>query len=437
MRAIIEFLKRFDYLVFLPIVVLLTFSVFFVYSAGINSYGLSVSNEWQKQIMWASIGMMLFFTLTVIDYQRYRDMAVVIYIVNLVLLLAVLIIGTKISGAKRWLGIGPFGIQPAEFAKIGFILIIARFLSSYGRNPRHASTLGISGFLVMLPMILILRQPDFGTSMVFLAILGMMLFMAGGSALLLTFFVTVIAWFLLLIFFPLYFDLVKERDIWLTTLLSSPYWLGWVGAVTLVIIVTSLAGWFTYRKWIYLISVYLSSSFGLAVGLTWLAHQRFQPYQWDRLRVFVNPQIDPLGAGWHILQSLTAIGSGGVYGRGYLGGVHSHNQFLPEQSTDFIFSIILEETGFIGAVVLLLAYGTLLLRLLFLMSKARDKFSMLVIGGTFSLLLIHVWINIGMVIGLMPIKGVPLFLLSYGGSSVLSMMILLGIVSSISLRQYR
>lgn len=436
MKAIIDFFKRFDYFIFIPTVILLTFSIFFIYSAGVNSYGILVNNEWKKQLTWAIVGLLFFFMLTLVDYHRFKDFATITYVFNLVLLVAVLIFGTKISGAKRWLGIGSFGVQPAEFAKIGFILMLAHFLSNYGRNPRRRSTLLISIVILLLPMSLILIQPDFGTAMVFLGILVFMFFMAGGSSLLLVFFILVAFWIIFLIFFPLYFDLIKERDIWLTTLFSTPRWLIQLILVVIMVVSLSLVGWMLYRKWAYMIVLYFFSSFGVALVFTLLAYLQFKPYQWDRLKVFVNPHIDPLGSGWHILQSLMAIGSGGMYGRGYLKGIHSHNRYLPEQSTDFIFSIVMEETGFVGAVILLGLYAILLLRLLVIMTKTNDQFSMLVVCGVFSLLLIHVWINVGMVIGLMPIKGVPLFLLSYGGSSVWSMMMLLGLVSSISLRRY-
>jgi rod shape determining protein RodA len=437
MRSFIEFLKRFDYLIFIPVVVLLIISIFFVYSAGVNSYGVSVSSEWKRQIVWTCLGLGLYFGLTLVDYMRFRDLALPIYVVNQVLLLAVLVFGNVVSGARRWVGIGPFGGQPAELAKIGFILMVARFLSAYGRNPKQMSTLALSVLILSVPMYLTLKQPDFGTAMVFVAMLGIMLFMAGGNAVFLTFFVVVLLWFLILIFYPIYYDLVRESDTWLTTIFTTPYWLVRVIAVTSLIIIISFISWRIYRKWAYSMLLYFSSTFTMALGLVLLAHLRFKPYQWARLRTFINPYRDPLGTGWHILQSLTAVGSGGMYGRGYLGGLHSHNNFLPEQSTDFIFSVIMEETGFVGATIILSAYGLLLIRLLILMAKAADRFSMLVCGGTFTLLFIHIWINVGMTIGLMPIKGVPLFLLSYGGSSVLSMMILLGIVSSISLRQYR
>jgi rod shape determining protein RodA len=432
-----NFLKRIDFFIFLPMMVLLSFSVLFIYSAGVNSQGISVSNEWVKQIIWVGTGLVFYFGFTLFDYNRLRDWTFLIYLFNLVLLVLVLVVGQKISGARRWIGIGPLGVQPAELAKVATILVVATFFSSRGRSMRQPKELFTAWLLVVVPMALIFLQPDLGTALVYVGVFFVMCYIAGVNAALLFFFVLMGALLTLVLLLPIYYDVVQERDSWLSVVLSEPYWLMRVFIAGGIILTLALIGLLAFKKTSYAIVAYVMTAFMIAIGVAWMAHLKFKVYQWNRLKVFIDPNIDPRGAGWHILQSLTAIGAGGYKGRGYLQGSHSHNRYLPEQSTDFIFSIILEEMGFLGATVLLLCYGLILMRLLVLISRSYDRFGTLLYAGCFGLLMVHVFVNVGMVIGLVPITGVPLFLLSYGGSSVWTIMAMLGIVTSVSVRSYK
>ncbi len=430
-------IKRIDFFIFLPMMVLLSFSVVFIYSAGVNSQGVSVSNEWIKQLIWLGTGLVFYFFLALFDYNRLRDWTALVYIGSLILLMLVLVVGQKISGARSWLGIGPLGVQPGEFAKVTTIMALAVFFSSRGRAIRRPKELLVAWFLVVTPMALIFLQPDLGTALVFLGIFFLVCYIAGVNAALLFFFVLMGILLVLVLLLPIYHDLIEQRDSWLGVVLTEPYWLIRVLIASGIILALALVGLLAFKKLSYAFVAYVTTAFAIAIGIAWVAHLKLKPFQWSRLKVFIDPNIDPRGAGWHILQSLTAIGAGGYRGRGYLQGSHSHNRYLPEQSTDFIFSIILEETGFVGATVLLLCYGLIFTRLVVLMTRSHDRFGTLLCAGGFGLFMVHVFVNVGMVIGLVPITGIPLLLLSYGGSSVWTSMAMLGIVTSVSVRSYK
>lgn len=430
-------LKRIDLFIFLPMMVLLSFSVVFIYSAGVNAQGVSVSNEWVKQLIWVTTGGGFYLAFALFDYNRLRDWAGMVYAGSLVLLVLVLVTGQKISGARSWLGIGPLGVQPGEFAKVATIIALATFFSSRGRAIRQPKELLLAWLLVAIPMALIFLQPDLGTALVFLGIFFLMCYIAGVNVALLFFFVLMGALLVGVLLLPIYYDLVEQRDSWLGVVLTDPYWLMRVFIASGIILGLAVIGMLAFKKWSYAFVTYFTTAFMIAIGFAWVAHVKLKPFQWNRLKVFIDPNIDPRGAGWHIIQSLTAIGAGGYKGRGYLQGAHSHNRYLPEQSTDFIFSIILEETGFLGATALLLCYGLIFVRLVVLMGRSHDRFGALLYAGCFGLLMVHVVVNVGMVIGLVPITGIPLLLLSYGGSSVWTSMAMLGIVTSISVRSYK
>jgi rod shape determining protein RodA len=196
-------------------------------------------------------------------------------------------------------------------------------------------------------------------------------------------------------------------------------------------------GWLAFKKKYYFWLSYVFSILDLSIGLAFAAHKVLKEYQIMRLMVFLNPNVDPQGAGWNVIQAVTAIGSGGLAGKGYLQGTQSHARFIPEQSTDFIFSIIAEEWGFIGGAILIALFGILLYRIVVLVETTKDRYSMLVCGGFFGMFFSHFMINIGMAIGIMPITGIPLYFISYGGSSLWAAMIALGFLLGISARRYR
>ena len=346
--------------------------VLLIASIGIlNLYGTTVHGEvsgtppYLKQILWLLIGLVLMITIAFIEYRFYSDFAYILYTISLVLLLAVLGYGLITSGAQRWVKIGPISFQPSEFVKISLILALAKF---FHRPPNRQGyslrNLTFPFLLLLLPMVLILKQPDLGTAIIlFLVFFSVLLFVK-------------IRWFSLLALFL-------------------------VGASILPLV------------WRFL-----------------------KEYQKRRIITFFNPDMDPLGAGYHLIQSKIAVGSGGIMGKGFMKGTQCKLGFLPEQQTDFIFSVLGEEWGLIGSLIVVLLYLTLILWGLRIAVQSKDRFGAILSFGVVAMLFWHAFINIGMVLGLMPVVGIPLPLLSYGGSFLVSTLIGIGLLLNVSMRKY-
>jgi rod shape determining protein RodA len=318
-----------------------------------------------KQIFWLLIGLAAMVTIAFVEYRIYSDFAYAVYTIALVLLLIVLAYGMITSGAQRWVRIGPLSFQPSEFVKVSFILAMARFFHRPpDRRGYSLKQLLLPFLFLLLPMVLILKQPDLGTAIV-----------------------------LLLVFFSI---LIFVKIRW-----SSLLTIGLTGAV--------------------------------AVPLLW---NFLKGYQKKRIITFFNPDLDPLGAGYHLIQSKIAIGSGGILGKGFMKGTQSKLGFLPEQQTDFIFSALGEEWGLIGSLFVIGLYVALILWGLRIAVQARDRFSAILAFGVVAMLFWHVFINIGMVLGMMPVVGIPLPLLSYGGSFIVSTLIGVGLLLNVSMRRY-
>ncbi|MGB9919368.1 MAG: rod shape-determining protein RodA [Moorellales bacterium] len=343
-------------------------------SAGAGGDGLIYV---KRQALWIGLGSVLAAAAAVVDYRRWQRTGPLVYAATLVMLAAVLVVGTGARGAQRWIGVGPFIFQPSEFAKLLLVIALADYLSRrQGRLARFRDLLPVFAY-VGLPMLLILRQPDLGTSLVLVATCLGMLFMAGANPRLL---------------------------------------LGLVGGGLAVAIALLLAHF----------------HLGLPLPL--------EDYQIMRLVVFLNPYNDGQGgrgAGYHIIQSLVAIGAGGLFGQGYRRGSQVQLNFLPEHHTDFIFSVVGEEFGFVGATALLGLYFLLLYRALIIAAETDNLFGRLVIAGIISTFTFHLLVNVGMTMGIMPITGIPLPLFSYGGSAMLTNLTALGLIISINLRQRR
>src|SRR4030042_4849711 len=302
-----------------------------------------------KQIFWVLIGLTAMVTLAFVEYRFYSDFAYLVYTIALVLLLLVLAYGIITSGAQRWVKIGPLSFQPSEFVKISFILALAKFFHRPpDREGYSLKQLPLPFLLLLLPLVLILKQPDLGTAII-----------------------------LLLVFFS-------------------------------VLI-------FVKIRWSSLLAIGLAGT--AAVPLLW---NFLKEYQKRRIATFFNPDLDPLGAGYHLIQSKIAVGSGGIIGKGFMKGTQSRLGFLPEQQTDFIFSALGEEWGLIGSLFVIGLYAALILWGLHIAVQAKDRFSAILAFGVVAMLFWHVFINIGMVLGMMPVVGIPLPLLSYGGGFLLS-----------------
>ncbi|MDR0710481.1 MAG: FtsW/RodA/SpoVE family cell cycle protein, partial [Spirochaetaceae bacterium] len=324
-----------DFILLFSAITLTVFGILFIYSSGINASGVQVSNEYIRQIIFASFGLVLALVLAMINYRRLYEISIYLYLGTLALLVYTCLFGRMVSGARAWIGIGSFGIQPSEFAKITTIIVLARYLDSTRRNPNSFPRFALSCTIVFIPMGLILLQPDFGTSLVFIPILLVMSFIAGISIKYILFFGACIALTGLLMVLPLWQTYIMRNT---TSSLSVLMNIRFVAATTLsllIVLLIALFGFIRYKKRYFYWIVYATAIVILSLGLSFLSHKALKDYQIMRLIVFLDPNVDPRGSGWNIIQSITAIGSGGLWGKGYLQGTQSHYRFLPQQSTDF------------------------------------------------------------------------------------------------------
>lgn len=420
---------------------LLAIGIFFIYSSGINSNGVQANQgaapEYIKQIIWVITGFTLFLVAALFDYNQLHLLSLWLYLISIILLITVLLIGKYVAGARSWLGISFLGIQPSELAKITTIIALASFFDAQGPGAgKSFRNLMIGAVIIGIPMFFIMLQPDFGSATVFLGIFFFMALFAEASAALLSFVVLTGGLIALYVLVPLWDENISTRNFWLTNLLTDPVLSQQLIIVFAILLVLAGIGWLRYKKAVYFSTAYLTLANLLAIYASMFVRMMLKPYQTQRLLTFLNPAIDPLGAGWQITQSITAIGSGGLAGKGFLQGTQSHLQYLPEQSTDFVFSIILEETGFVGGCVVILLYLVIMWRIMRILSNTQDPFCRYLCAGAFGLFAFHTFVNIGMVLGLLPITGIPLLLLSYGGSAIWSSMLMLGIVMSGTMRHY-
>ncbi|MBF2047241.1 MAG: rod shape-determining protein RodA [Leptolyngbya sp. IPPAS B-1204] len=364
---------------------------------------------WWQHWVTGLVGVLITLVIARWRYENLIQWRWIIYGITNLSLLLVIFIGTTANGAQSWVAIGNFHVQPSEFAKVGVIITLAAVLHEHG-----ARSLGMvlkSLAITAVPWILIMLQPDLGTSLVFGAITLGMLYWANMNP----------GWLVLLIS-PIVAAILFG--------VFLPGWLAWVGLVAVI-------GWRTL-PWA------VSGSFMAAVvnlvagGLgSFIWQHVLKEYQRDRLTLFLDPDKDPLGGGYHLIQSRIAIGAGQLFGRGLNQGTQTQLNFIPEQHTDFIFSAIGEEFGFVGCIIVLLVFWLICLRLVIIAQNAKDNFGSLLAIGVLSMIVFQVLINIGMTIGLAPITGIPLPWLSYGRSALLTNFIALGIVESVSNYRHR
>ncbi|MEZ4414240.1 MAG: rod shape-determining protein RodA [Gemmatimonadota bacterium] len=373
------------------------FGIAMIYSAGVlNIPSPVVQGAWIRQAVWFGLALVVFTAVRRIPARWLEWFAVPGYVMGILLLMATLVIGTgagTAAGTKSFIQLGPLRFQPAEVAKITTILALARLLGSREEAPRYLRELVPAAFLAALPLGLVVLQPDLGTAMAFVGILFAALFWAGTP------------WWMLL--------LLASPGPALILTFDTRFW-----SVYMVAVVVFL---YVLRYRVYLVESVAVVLGNLAAGTVatplW---NSLAEYQKDRLLVFLDPSADPLGAGYHLIQSKVAIGSGGFGGKGFTLGTQKRLDFLPEQHTDFIFSVIGEEFGFIGTSLLLLAFAFVLLRLVRLAEdEAPNAFAGIVCLGIFGSWLVHIFVNVGMTIGVVPVTGIPLPFVSYGGSFLL------------------
>ena len=362
---------------------------------------------WNHVIM-CVVGVVLCMWLARNRYESLLEWRWVIYLINNMSLVAVMLFGVVGNGAQSWIPIFGFNIQPSEFAKVGIIITLAATL----KDRESTTLLGLIKALAItgVPWILIFLQPDLGTSLVFGAIVLGMLYWSNMNP----------GWLVLLVS-PLVAAILFNIYI--------PAWIGWV-------ILTGVIAWMTLplRWYSTLVIVVINSIAGKIGEFLWgLLHD----YQRARLTLFLNPEQDPLGGGYHLIQAKIAIGSGQLWGRGLFHGTQTQLSFIPEQHTDFIFSALGEELGFMGALAMVLAYWFICLRLIIIAQNAKDNFGSLLAIGVLSMIVFQVVVNIGMTIGLAPITGIPLPWMSYGRSSLITNFMAIGIVESVANYQHR
>ena len=392
----------------IAVALLLTaFGIAMVYSAGETDAPTVAAGLYRRQLAWFGIALVAAFTISRASVRLVEWMTLPLYILTLVMLLVTMALGTGAGTAasmKGWLTIGGIRLgQPAELAKIAVVLMLARVLAARREPPKSLLDLWKPGLIVAIPWLLVMAQPDLGTGIVFIGIFFTMLYWAGVSAPLLL--------------------LVASPAISLLLTPSTGLWGAWF------FLLIALVLW--YKPYLIEGIILVSANIftGVAAPILW---ERLAPYQRNRLLVFLDPSVDPRASGWHVIQSQVAIGSGGWFGKGYLMGTQKRLAFLPAQHTDFIFSVVGEELGFIGVMVALGLFVWLFLRIVRIASGANDAFASLVAFGLLGSWLVHVVVNVGMTLNLMPITGIPLPFFSYGGSFLLASWIALGLLARIS-----
>jgi rod shape determining protein RodA len=364
-----------------------------------------------KQLLWIGLGCIIIFFMLVLDVKIYYTFAYPLYGLTLFLLVAVIIFGREIQGSKSWFDLGFMRFQPAELAKYATALALARYLSEGNRKLTKLSGLMPALFLVALPAIIIKGQNETGSALVFAAFL-LVLYREGLSDYIMLAGVLLVALFMITLFLPPNYFLYATR--------------GLMGVATLASIWAVLGYFRREKSKIPAITLFVSLfSLSIMLGVSFFVNKVLQPHQRKRIEVFINPDSDPHGVGWQVTQSKIAIGSGGLWGKGFLEGTQTKFDFVPDQSTDFIFCTIGEEHGLIGTSIVIILFVALLLRLIVLAERQKTKFAKVYGYCVVSILLFHFVVNIGMTIGLFPVIGIPLPFFSYGGSALWSFTVLL------------
>ena len=434
MNLKLTFLAKFDYLLIGCIGILSTFGILFIYSSGINSEGVNVSNEYQKQIVWFSIGFVLMIAFTLFDYRKFKRYAPYLYIASILLLIYTMFFGKNVNGAHSWIGIKNLGIQPSEPVKILYIIFLAWYLdrsTEVDEKERFIKAL----IILFVHVLLILGQPDLGTATVYLPIFLFMCFMTGIPLRYIMLVIGIGTTTIIFTILPIWQSEIAHKTIPAISILTDRKLSLLVIAAALFVTILCAVGIAVFRKKYYYWLTYGFSIITAGLVFSIAAGHVLKPYQIQRLIVFIDPSSDSLGAGWNIIQSKIAIGSGGLWGRGFLQGTQSHYRFLPEQSTDFIFSIISEESGFVGGLILFSCFFTVLIRCVSILWKASNRFGGLIVAGILGMFFYHFCLNVGMVMGIMPVAGIPLPFLSYGGSALITNMSAIGLLMSIHSRR--
>jgi rod shape determining protein RodA len=407
----LRFLERWavDGRLVFAVFLLTAFGIAMVYSAGaVNTPTPDVVDAWKKQLTWFALALTTFTLIARIPLRWWEWSAIPAYVLALVLLAATLVIGTGAGTAestKSWIALGPVRFQPSELAKLATVLALARLLANRQEPPSGLRDLFAPGMLVGAPLAFTLLQGDLGSALAFIGLLYTMLYWAGTPPFLLIMVASPVA------------GLILSFD--------TRIWSGYIVILFLVLYL------YRYRLFLYesAVVILVNIAAGAIASPLWSS---LKPYQQNRLLVFLDPTVDPRGAGYNLMQSKVAIGSGGFTGKGFLLGTQKRFDFLPEQHTDFIFSVIGEELGFLGAGLALLTFGYILYRLVRMAEEANDPFAGLVLFGIFGVWLVHIFVNVGMTVGIVPITGIPLPFVSYGGTFLLTCWLAVGMAARLA-----
>jgi len=362
-------LSQFDWAIFGVILMIMALGILSIYSVTFQPAGQGRSPLYMRQFYWTTLGLIVFIFMAWVDYHEIARFAYLIYGVTTLFLVLVLLVGRSGQGARRWLPLGVFSLQPSEVAKIALLLVLARYFSE--NSPRRGlsfAQLLVPGLLTLVPMLLVLKQPDLGTALAISSIFFTLVFVMGLRS--------------RFLIFSFLFSLMLFPFLW---------------------------------------------------NLAW---QHLKDYQKERLLTFLDPSNDPMGTGYHLSQSKIAIGSGGFLGKGLFGGTQSQLKFLPESHTDFIFAVFSEEWGFLGVFALLLLFTLVIFWGVEIAYRAKDPLGTLLAAGIVGLIAFYVIVNIGMTLGVTPVVGVPLPLMSYGGTSMLTTSALLGLLLNVKMRRF-
>ncbi|MBL7850306.1 MAG: rod shape-determining protein RodA [Cyclobacteriaceae bacterium] len=376
-------------------------------SVGQSIFTLSLNSG--RQLLFIGASLVIILGIIIIDVRFYDAVAYIVYGLLMVILLVMPFFGKEVGGNRAWIGIGSFGVQPSEFAKFATALAVAKYMGSVGFRMDNMRNQAILFALIGLPMALILLQKDTGTALVFSSFL-IVFFREGMSPFLIIVGVCAAALFIL------------------TLLVPNQWYLH--GAIAIVVTILIVMGRKKFRR-IALLVVGGLLIMGVIESVDYVITDVLKPHQQNRIKALINPDADPLGYGWNVTQSKIAIGSGGFAGKGFLQGTQTKFDFVPEQSTDFIFCTIGEEEGWLGSVIVIGLFVALLLRILYLGERQKNRFARSYAYSVAAIFFFHFAVNIGMTVGLFPVIGIPLPFFSYGGSSLWAFTALLFILLKI------
>lgn len=391
------FLRRIDFSILISTLLLIGIGLASIYSATHTS---AVIVNFQKQIFWVVIGILLMTLILIASVRFFHYSAYIIYGLSIVSLLLVLLMGKSVGGNAGWFGFGSFGIQPSEFGKIAAILALARFLSDSTTKLTSMVDIAKALAIVLVPWVLIIAQPDFGTGLMYLAVFVPMIFWAGAEM-----------FILLVLISPVIIAIIAVLNLWL-----------FLAAALLIVFI-----FYLLHKNLGVALLFLTLNLSVGFATNYL-YGHLPEYQRKRIAVFIDPTKDPKSAGYNVIQSKVAIGSGGLTGKGFLKGSQTQLRFIPEQWTDFIYCVPAEEFGFLGASTVLFLFGTILFRGLKIAFDHESRFASIMCIGIVATFAIHVSVNIGMTVGLTPVIGIPLPFMSYGGSSFLTSAVMVGLL---------